>query len=190
MSIIDAVILVLLAVGVVRGYRTGFFKQAGAIAGVLIGFALGTSLMMPVGAYLMRISGVEESVGPIIGFIAVFAGTYLLVQVLAKVAEQILGAAKLNVLNRAAGGAVGGLKAAMLLSIAFIGLTYVELPPQSVRDSSLTYVPVASLMPVAWSYVAANSDVLDEFSRRIESAIPESVDGDGDAAGSSANDEN
>jgi membrane protein required for colicin V production len=173
MSMIDAVVLVLLAVGVVRGYRTGFFKQAGAIAGVLIGFALGASLMEPVGSYLVRISGIEASVGPILGFVAVFAAAYLLVQIAAKMAEQVLGAAKLSVVNRAGGGAVGGLKAAMLLSIAFMGAAYVDLPPQSVRDGSLTYVPVASLMPVAWGYVADNSGVLDELSRRIEEAIPE-----------------
>ena len=173
MNLLDILILLLLAVGVLHGYRSGFFKQAGGIAGVLIGFALGVALMQSVGAYLVRISSMDAALGPVVGFIAVFAGTYLLVQIIAKIGETALGAAKLGMLNRVAGGAVGGVKAGLFLSVAFLVLAYVQLPPESAREDSAMYHSVAAIMPTAWGYVSENSDALDELSRRIEEQIPQ-----------------
>ncbi|MBO6577281.1 MAG: CvpA family protein [Rhodothermales bacterium] len=172
MSILDLIILAILAVGVLHGYRTGFFKQAGGIAGILIGFALGVALMQPAGDYLVRISGMEPALGPVAGFISVFAATYLLVQIAAAVGEKALGAVKLTMLNRVLGGGIGGIKAGLFMSVAFIGMAYVQLPPETSRDNSTLYHSVAAIMPTAWSYVSANSGALDELSRRIEDQIP------------------
>ncbi|MFT5142263.1 MAG: membrane protein required for colicin V production [Rhodothermales bacterium] len=188
MGILDIVIVALLAVGVVTGFRTGFFKQAGGIAGILIGFALGLGLMKPVGDYLISKSGMEPAVGPVLGFVAVFAAAYLLVQIVAKVGETLLGAAKLTFVNKLLGGGVGGIKAAMMMSIAFIGAAYIQVPPQSTRDNSALYHSVAAIMPVAWSMVSENSESLDELSRRIEEKIP-TVDSDSDS-GSEASESN
>ena len=171
-GILDIIILGLVAVGVVHGYRTGFFKQAGSILGILLGFALGINLMNAAGNYLVVVSGLDGALAPIVGFIAVFAGTYLLVQIISKVGESVLGAAKLGFVNRAMGGAIGGLKGALLVSIALIGLAYVQLPPESARQNSSMYVPVASVLPEAWRLISSNSAALDELSRRIEKAIP------------------
>lgn len=177
MGILDIIIVGLLAVGVVQGYRTGFFKQAGGIAGILIGFALGVALMERVGNYLVMISGMDVALGPVAGFISVFAGTYLLVQVIAAVGEKAFGAVRLGMLNRVLGGGVGGLKAGLLLSVAFIGLAYIQVPPESARDNSRLYHSVAAIMPSAWAYVNQHSDKLDELTRRIEDQIPgDSVD--------------
>jgi membrane protein required for colicin V production len=171
-GILDIVIVALLAVGVVTGFRTGFFKQAGGIAGILIGFALGLGLMKPAGDYLIAISGMEPAVGPVLGFVSVFAGAYLLVQIVAKVGESVLGAAKLTFVNKLLGGGVGGIKSAMMMSIAFMGAAYIQVPPESTRENSTLYHSVAAIMPVAWSMVSKNSDALDELSRRIEEKIP------------------
>jgi membrane protein required for colicin V production len=171
-GILDIIILAILAAGVVQGYRTGFFKQAGGIAGILIGFALGVALMQPVGGYLVSISGMEPALGPVTGFISVFAGTYLVVQILAKVGESMLGAVKLGGVNRILGGGVGGLKAGLFMSVAFVGLAFVQLPTNDARDSSALYNSVAAIMPQAWSIVSDNSGALDELSERIEDKIP------------------
>ena len=180
MGILDIIILAILAAGVVHGYRTGFFKQAGGIAGILIGFAMGIALMKPVGAYLVGISGIEPALGPVSGFIAVFAGTYLIVQILAKIGESMLGAVKLGGINRILGGGVGGLKAGLFMSVAFVGLAYVELPTENARDSSSLYYSVAAIMPQAWSFVSDNSGALDELSERIEERIPGQDEGAAD----------
>lgn len=172
MGILDIIILAILAAGVVHGYRTGFFKQAGGIAGILIGFAMGVALMQPVGEYLVRISGMEPALGPVSGFISVFAGTYLIVQILAKVGESMLGAVKLGGVNRILGGGIGGLKAGLFMSVAFVGLAYVQLPPEDARKNSALYYSVAAIMPEAWSFVSDNSGALDELSERIEEKIP------------------
>jgi membrane protein required for colicin V production len=171
MNGLDLVIVVLLGVGIVRGAATGFFSQAGSIVGILAAFALGIRLMIPAGAYLTRTVGVSESVGPVIGFIAVFAAVYLIVAVVAKVAEEAAGALKLGFVNRGFGGAVGGLKAALLLSVAFVGLSYIEMPPMSTRDSSVLYQPIATVLPTAWAYVSDNAQALDALSRKIEERI-------------------
>lgn len=189
MGILDIIILAILAAGVVHGYRTGFFKQAGGIAGILIGFAMGVALMESMGAYLVRISGMEPALGPVAGFISVFAGTYLLVQIAAKIGESMLGAAKLSVVNRTLGGGVGGLKAGLFMSVAFVGMAYIQLPPESARKSSALYYSVAAIMPEAWSFVSDNSGALDELSERIEEKIP-GEEGTGAADQSAPADEN
>ena len=188
MAVLDIIILGAMAAGVIHGYRTGFFKQAGGIVGVLIGFALALNLMNPVGAYLVRISSIDPVISPIVGFIAVFAGTYLLVQIVARIGQEFLGAVKLTFVNRLLGGGVGGLKAALLVSIAFIGLAYVKLPPESTKQASSLYHSVAAIMPVAWSYVVENSQALDEISGRIEQVIPDDAEaGEGPESGEASN---
>jgi membrane protein required for colicin V production len=171
-GILDIVILAVLAAGVVQGYRSGFFKQAGGIAGILIGFAMGVALMQPIGGYLVRITGMDPALGPVTGFISAFAGTYLIVQILAKIGESMLGAVKLGGVNRILGGGIGGLKAGLFMSVAFVGLAYVQIPTENARESSALYYSVAAIMPQAWSFVSENSGALDELSERIEENIP------------------
>ncbi len=182
MGILDIIILAILAAGVVHGFRTGFFKQAGGIAGILIGFALGVALMQPVGAYLVSISGMEPALGPVSGFISVFAVTYLLIHILAKVGESMLGAVKLGGINRILGGGVGGLKAGLFMSVAFVGLAYVQIPTENARENSSLYYSVAAIMPEAWSFVSDNSGALDELSERIEEKIPVQDEADVESA--------
>lgn len=180
MHTLDLVIILVLAAGLVRGFSTGVIKQIASIVGVLIGFALAVQLMHSVGGAVAGSLGVADSVAPLIGFVLVFLGVQIGILALTRIAETLIGALKLTVVNRALGGVVGAAKAAVALSVLFLVLGYFGVPAQDTQRQSELYHPIAAALPQAWNYA---SDYLpqvqrlaDRFTRHIEEQLPSAGD--------------
>ena len=185
---LDWLILVILLGGLIRGYMVGAVRQVGSLIGLLVALLVSVEFMDSVGALVVSSLGLADSLAPLAGFTVVFLGVYVLVLVLSRLVEQLLASLSLSFLNRAAGGAVGGVKAALLLSLLFLVLSGVELPTQETRKQSTFYRPIAHLLPKAieatenWFPAAKNA--ADELGRRVRSemdSIPASPTDSGSA---------
>jgi membrane protein required for colicin V production len=88
----------------------------------------------------------------------------------------LLDALSLSIVNRVFGSAVGGFKAALLLSVAFLVLMEIDFPSDELKQESTLYQPVARVLPETWDaasqHVPDLKRISEQFGRRIESELP------------------
>lgn len=179
MTAIDIIILVLLAAGLVHGMMVGAIRQVASIVGIVAAFALSVQLMRPVGESVVHSLGWSESIAPITGFMLVFIGVMLTFFIVGRMLERLLEALQLSVLNRALGGALGGFKAALLLSVAFLLLAETELLPADEQEESMLYDPVADVLPETWEIVSEQVPELKSLSEEFGDQVARQVEPDG-----------
>lgn len=175
LAALDWFILVVLAGGLIRGFMVGAVRQVASLIGLVVAFFLSVQLMHPVGALIVSSLGLSEAVGPIAGFIVLFVGVQLLFLALSRLLERVLETLSLSLVNRAAGGALGGFKAALLLSVLFLVLSGMEMPSEKVRDRSVLYSPVAKALPetldAASPYLPAAKRASETFGQTVRPKI-------------------
>lgn len=171
METLDIVILLVLAIGLLRGLRTGFLKQASSLVGTILAFVLAASFMASAGRLLELEVGVSQGLGPLVAFIMIFMVVKLSVHTVSKAAGSLLNSANLSGLDRVAGGLAGGVKAAVAMSIVFLIMGYAQLPGRSSREASELYSPVYRLVPDAWRYVSNHAPAFEELRRQVENRL-------------------
>ena len=175
MSLLDLIILLVLAFGVIRGYATGVIQQVVGIAGVMLAFALALQLMEAAGALVARSLAVSETIAPLVGFVLVFLAVRVVVFGIARAAETVTEALQLSLVNRLAGGVAGALQAALLLSLLFLLLDPLGVPGAQERQEARFYAPVAAALPEAWDYAAAQwprlENASEKFSHHVEAQL-------------------
>jgi membrane protein required for colicin V production len=167
LALLDWFILLVLAGGLLRGFMVGAVRQVASIAGLVAALLLSVQLMHPVGALVVSSLGLSAAVAPLAGFVVIFIGTYLLFFALSRLVEGLLETLSLSLVNRAAGGALGGVKAALLLSVLFLVLSGLQVPDPKVRQESVLYTPMARALPqtleAAAPYLPAADRAADLF---------------------------
>lgn len=175
LSALDWLIVAILVGGLIRGYLVGAVRQVASLVGLAVAFLLSVELMGTVGAVVVSSLGLSSSLAPLAGFTVLFLGIYLIFLILSRFLEQLLDSLSLSVVNRAAGGAVGGFKAALLLSLLFLVLTGMEVPDRQTRRASFLYGPVAGILPqtieAAEEWFPAAKDATDALGRRVRSDL-------------------
>lgn len=180
LSALDWFILAVLAGGLARGIMVGAVRQVASLAGLLVAFFVSVQFMQPVGELIVSSLGLAPELIPIVGFVSLFLGIQLLFTALSRLLEQILDTLNLSIANRAAGGALGGFKAALLLSVLFLVLQSVKIPGPDVRQASSLYAPVATVLPQTWdaaaTYVPQVKRVSDQFGDDVRQRLQPSSD--------------
>lgn len=168
---LDWFILLILAGGLIRGFYVGAVRQVASLLGIVVALFLSVQLMHPIGALIVDTFGFSEGMGPIAGFVVVFIGIQLLFLALSRLLEKVLESLSLTLVNRAAGGALGGFKAALLLSVLFLVLSGMDVPNEETRKESVLYSPVASALPKTLEatspYIPAAERASDAFGNSI-----------------------
>jgi membrane protein required for colicin V production len=179
LAALDWFILIVLTGGLIRGSMVGAVRQVASLLGLVVAFFLAVQLMHPAGALIVTSLGLSEAAGPITGFIVIFVGVQLLFLALSRLLEHVLETLSLSLLNRAAGGALGGFKAALLLSVLFLVLSGMEMPKEKTRQKSLLYSPVASALPktldAASPYLPAAERASETFGTTIRPKIQSQI---------------
>lgn len=152
MELIDFIIGLLLLLEIINGYRCGFLAEIGSIIGLISGFLIASSFLIPMTHFF---SEINPKAGPwcsVVAFLFTFLLVYLVITILAKIFEGFLGFIALGWLNRLAGGLFCMLKGVFVLSIFlnlcgvvdkghhFIGVKHIE--------SSVFYEPVLNFAPL------------------------------------------
>lgn len=172
---LDIIILLVLIGGIVRGFMVGAVRQVTSILGVVAAFVMAVQLMRPAGATVVDSLGLSEALAPVLGFLVVFIAVQLVFYLLGRLVEKLLDALALNTVNRLFGSALGGFKAALLLSIAFLILTQLNMPDPRMKARSVLYRPIAQVLPETWAavseYVPNLKTLSEQFGGRIEDEL-------------------
>jgi len=171
MATLDILILIVLSIGLLRGWRSGFLKQATSLVGTLLAFVLAASFMESVGTMIASGLRVSPEQAGLIGFMALFVIVKLSVNMIAKAASSLLEATNLSGLDRAAGGFTGAAKAAVALSLFFVVVGFAQLPGEVSREESDFYMPVYQIVPTAWTLLADRSTAFGDLLKKVEDRL-------------------
>lgn len=171
---LDILILLALAIGLVRGSMTGAVRQIISFIGIIVSIVLAVELMNPVGRVVGEALGVSVPFWPALGLLAVFLVVQIALFFVVRAIEAVVKTFRLTIVNRILGAAAGVAKAALILSVIFIGLAHFDVPEQENREGSVLYGPIAGALPVAWDYMAQHlprakslTDRLGEQARQV-----------------------
>lgn len=180
LSALDWLIVVILIAGLWRGYSVGAIRQVASLVGLVAAFFFSVEFMGEVGGMIVESLGLSASLAPLAGFTVLFLGIYLLFLAVSRLLERMLASLSLSLLDRVAGGAVGGFKAALLVSLLFLVLTGMEMPAEKTKNESTLYRPVAQLLPqtieATEEWFPAAEKAADKLGRRVRSEIQSPAD--------------
>lgn len=162
-NLFDAMILVVLAFGLWRGYLAGLIKEVSQLLGVFIGFAIALQLMKPTAVFLQTFVNVVDlplEGLALVSFVLVFLVVYFVVFLLSRLLERVADGARLGPINKLFGSIAGVAKSALMLSILLVLLGQIGIPGKETRSASYLYGSIEKIGPQA----------MEVFSRSVPTA--------------------
>lgn len=135
-SILDFVILAILAYSIVRAAMRGFVREVYIVMAVLIGSILAAWLYRPTGNLFKDVVR-TENVALFLGFSLIFLGTLLGGAVITWLITKFMKLAKLQWADRLLGAAFGFIRGWMIGAVILLALTAFEVQTERVRNSQL-----------------------------------------------------
>lgn len=154
MTLLDLAILGVLALALVRGYMVGGIRQITSIIGMVLAFAVAVQYMRPMGVQ-MEAWGVPPTFAELTAFVTIFLVIYLGVSFITHMAERLIKALRLGVLDHVLGSVLSAGKVLLVISGVLLLLARAGWPTPDTREASTLYEPVRKALPVAWNYAAA-----------------------------------
>ena len=157
MNIIDIILLILLAVALIAGFRKGFVKQVISLAVLIVGAWLSTRLATEVSQWLGALLKYEGAMLNIVSFILIFLAVAILLNLIGKLIEKILKITMLGWLNRLLGMIVSVFKIAILLGIAVYLIDSLNnilgfIPKEDIASSQL-YAPIKGVAETLFPFI-------------------------------------
>ena len=119
MNFIDWIIIILVGLGVTKGFLEGLVRQLVSLMGLVFGTWVAIHYADAAAVFLQKVHEFPEFVWKPLSFFLPFIVTLLLGNLIATIIQRILAGIGLGPLNQIAGAVFGGLKSALLLSILF-----------------------------------------------------------------------
>lgn len=165
MEYIDLIFGAVLAFFVILGIAKGLFREVFGLIGFLGGIIGGILFTGPLSQWIApKISSVPFIIIPIFCFLSLFLVVYLFSRLLAGWFSSIFEALHLGWLNKLLGGAIGGFKGSILLSLLLLFLSI--LPIQSflnpIKEKSYFYTSLHDLLPSLYSIFSSSSTDLNK----------------------------
>ena len=164
MAVIDIIILVLLLVGVITGYRMGFIKQLAVLTGLVLGLIVAKALYGVVGDRLTGIVSDNTSLAHLCAFILIWLVVPLVFSLVASVITKALEIISLGWLNRLLGAALGAVKWVLFISVFICVLDFIDadgkIVSQDLREESILYKPIGA---VAGMFMPAVQDLANDI---------------------------
>jgi len=122
MNPLDWIIALVLAYSVIRAAMRGFFREAFALAGLIIGFLLACWNYQ---SAAVRLRGLVTSVplSELLGFLFILIGTMLVATLLGKLLSKTVSAIGLGFLDRLGGALFGFARGALFVLVLLLAMT-------------------------------------------------------------------
>lgn len=161
-SIIDLIMVLVLVVGAINGFRKGVLSQVGLVMGVVVG----VWLAFHIGSQVSEWIGVKMS--DLVAYILVFVVAIVAMWLLTKLLDGVLKSVGLGIYNRLCGAAVSLVLSSMILSLAF---GFFEKCNNALKMVEPEVLEESVIAPI----VNAVADVVFPYLERAKDAVVESV---------------
>lgn len=145
--IVDIIFFIVLLLALIHGFRKGIIHSIVSLLALVIGIMAAVRLSELAAVYVDRWFNVASRYLPLISFIAVFIGIYLLFRLLEQALEGLFKMIKLNFINQSAGALVWGLIWTMLFSTILFYINNMELFSEETKKESIIFEQIEPLAP-------------------------------------------
>jgi membrane protein required for colicin V production len=171
MNFLDLIIILILTLFAIQGFRSGFIKQFFGIAGIIVAVFLTFKYMGAVSPYLS--SFIENpDYATITAGIIIFIISLTIIQLIAFWLEEVLKMVRINFINRLAGMIFGAANMLIIISAFLLLLAGFNFPGETVRENSASYSTVVKVAPAAFNLIAhvypETTDFIDEIEKSIQ----------------------
>ena len=168
MSLLDILLALPLAIFIFLGWKRGVVREAATLVGVLVGIWAAVHFSRLITSLL----GLTGESAILIAFFILFVGTMVLAFLLGRIAERVIKAVKMNMVNKVAGAALGMVKALCILAVLLNGIIMLDhhgkFISQETREKSVLYSPVYStgneLISSLKEFIAEHPDLPEKLS--------------------------
>jgi membrane protein required for colicin V production len=166
LNLVDLIIIVIVLIGFILGYKDGFVRKIIGFTGFVLAVIFSINFAGGLGKLMENALGIEYYLSEIIAGAIIFIGIIILFAVLKRVVHPF---DKVNSLvNQIIGGAVGMIQILFFLSAALYILNVFGVPSKAAKQNSLVYDPVYNIIPAT---ITLLSNYTPDAKKRIKDYI-------------------
>ena len=151
MNLVDIIIVVVVLVGFILGYKDGFVRKLIGLIGLGAAIFLAAKFASAFGQMIDNFFGIEFYLSKIIAGVLIFLCVIVIFSIIKRLVHPFDKVN--NLINQIAGGVVGVVQILFFLSAVFFLLNIFNAPSQKVRKNSLFYQKVYDIIPSAIDYL-------------------------------------
>lgn len=155
--ILDIILVIPLAWGLVRGLYKGFLMSVGSLLGLIIGIYVANAYSGQMSEYILQQFVLSPGMAHAISFFVIFAGVTFICFLISKLLDKFFNLVMLSWLNRLLGALFGVLKCALIVSVVLNLVImvdrYVSFIPEQTKSESVLYEPLQKMVPTILPYV-------------------------------------
>ena len=158
MTVIDIIILVLLALAVFKGIKDGLVRQVGGIAGLILGIFLAGRFSAMLAEWLHQWLNASENVVKAVSFAAIIIIVCLCMYLLGRLLEKIIKITTLDWINRLLGVLLSVCTVVLLIGalislIEYVNTTwFVLIPPERMAEAKSVQI-ISSITDAVFPYL-------------------------------------
>jgi membrane protein required for colicin V production len=154
MSLLDAIIILFIAIFAWKGFRNGLVKEVFRIVGLVLAIFIAFQYANTAGSVLGMFLNIQEAYLPFIGFALLFITAQIAVHIAVLFMDKLIQLLLLSIPNRLFGALFGTLKCSLIISILLIFLAGFGIPGNETRKETLLYKPMLKVAPISYDIVA------------------------------------
>ena len=182
MTVLDIIILVVLACGFITGFIKGVIQQAFSLGGLILGIVLGTLLYKPFAGLLLGFLNMSEKTAGIVAFIIILLIVPIVCGALGKLLSKVVHAACLGFVDRLLGAVFGLFKYMLVMGLVIMILDMTGISDKIInredKKQSRYYEPVRGFtgfcLQWTWNKVQENAEdlvpELPDFNRKNDNS--------------------
>lgn len=151
--VIDVIFSILVIISFIRGFKKGLIHAIFTLVAIVVGIIAGVYLSEIAAVYIDKWFNVSSRYLPIVAFIAVFFGVYLLFRLLSKSMEGLFKLMHLNILNKLLGGLVWVVIWIMVFSTVLFYANNMKLLSDEIKTESIVYERTEAFAPEVISFI-------------------------------------
>jgi membrane protein required for colicin V production len=151
LNILDIIIIALIVIGFILGFKDGFVRKVIGFMGFVIATFLSIKLAAFIGKVIENALNIEFYLSEIIGGIAIFLLVIVIFSIIKRVVHPFDKVN--NIINQIVGGIVGILQVLFFLSALFLLLNVFNQPGPKITSKSFFHEKILGLIPSVISTV-------------------------------------
>ena len=151
MNPFDLIIIAVVLVGFVLGYKDGFVRKLIGIIGLVFAVVSAAVLKDDLGKILENVFGIEFYLAEIMGAVLIFFGIILIFTLIKRLVHPFDKVN--NLINQLIGGIIGGIQLLYFISAVLIILNVFDIPSKNVKSTSALYEYTYKIIPLTIDYI-------------------------------------
>ncbi|MCG8607123.1 CvpA family protein [bacterium] len=155
MNYLDLIILGTIGFFLIKGLFRGFFREVLGLVGLIVALILATKYMSNVSVWIDSVIDVPPSAASLLAYLLIFFAVFIATQVLAHTLQRLFKYSMLGGLEKMAGGIVGFLKGATIISLLVLFISVIPFGRQFVPDTagSVLFRPMQNFAPYVFNFL-------------------------------------